>query len=221
MGNNSSQVTSEELKKHQEFLLQMHQAQVEHQIQMRNQMRERMTALQIAKDREMLYWLGAFYLTSTAAMLVGYRRCHRMSVLSPLLPLTFLMGYQADLAYGSKMNRIQSKSSLSLLCRDVVVVVSNEEPQMSPYISITAVVLYLECVKLFFWVYVNFLLLLSYPMKSLRCLHASLSQQCPLSWVCKVAVLGPFQFSVVVVSIEEPQMSPYISITAMSSILGV
>ncbi|UYV66393.1 hypothetical protein LAZ67_4001529 [Cordylochernes scorpioides] len=33
-------------------------------------------------------------------------------------------------------------------------------------------------------------------MKSLRYLHASLSQQsqCPLSWVCKVAVLGPCLF---------------------------
>ncbi|UYV60710.1 hypothetical protein LAZ67_1002001 [Cordylochernes scorpioides] len=66
-------------------------------------------------------------------------------------------------------------------------------------------VLYLGCVKL----------LLLCPMKSLRCLHVSLSQhqQCPLSWVCKVAVLGPCQFSVTVVSNEEPQMSLYISIT--------
>ncbi|UYV60727.1 GVQW3 [Cordylochernes scorpioides] len=61
-------------------------------------------------------------------------------------------------------------------------------------------------------------------MKSLRCLHTSLSQQsrCRVSWVCKAVVLGPCQFSVVVVmSNEEPQMSPYISITAaaMFSIL--
>ncbi|UYV74480.1 hypothetical protein LAZ67_11003640 [Cordylochernes scorpioides] len=36
----------------------------------------------------------------------------------------------------------------------------------------------------FFWVHVNFLFLLSCPMKSLRCLRASLSQQsqCPLSF---------------------------------------
>ncbi|UYV71192.1 hypothetical protein LAZ67_8002085 [Cordylochernes scorpioides] len=34
-------------------------------------------------------------------------------------------------------------------------------------------------------------------MKSLRCLHRSLSQQkqSPLSWECKAAVLGPCQFS--------------------------
>ncbi|UYV60976.1 hypothetical protein LAZ67_1002973 [Cordylochernes scorpioides] len=66
------------------------------------------------------------------------------------------------------------------------------------------------------------LLLLSCPMKSLRCLHTSLSQQCSLSWMCKAAALGLCQFSVVVVvSNEEPQMFPYISITAMFSILGV
>ncbi|UYV84216.1 hypothetical protein LAZ67_X001549 [Cordylochernes scorpioides] len=35
-------------------------------------------------------------------------------------------------------------------------------------------------------------------MKSLRCPRASLSQQsqCPLSWVCKAAALGPCQFSI-------------------------
>ncbi|UYV69790.1 hypothetical protein LAZ67_7000738, partial [Cordylochernes scorpioides] len=52
-------------------------------------------------------------------------------------------------------------------------------------------------------------------------LHQLPPEQCPLSWVCKAAVLGPCQFSVVVVvSNEEPHMSSYISITAMSSILG-
>ncbi|UYV64337.1 FAT4 [Cordylochernes scorpioides] len=69
------------------------------------------------------------------------------------------------------------------------------------------------------------ILLLSCPMKSLRCLHTSLSQQpqCSLSWLCKAAVLGPCQISVVVVSNEEPQMSPCLSITAaaMFSILSV
>ncbi|UYV78889.1 hypothetical protein LAZ67_17000139 [Cordylochernes scorpioides] len=41
------------------------------------------------------------------------------------------------------------------------------------------------------------LLLLSCPKKSLRCLHASPSQQqqYPLSWVCKAAALGLSQFS--------------------------
>ncbi|UYV66276.1 hypothetical protein LAZ67_4001182 [Cordylochernes scorpioides] len=81
-------------------------------------------------------------------------------------------------------------------------------------------VLYLGCVKLLVWVHVNFLLL-SCPIKSLRCLHASLSQQqqCPLSLVCNAASLGPCQFSVVFVSNEEPQMLPCISITAMSTTL--
>ncbi|UYV76319.1 hypothetical protein LAZ67_14000016 [Cordylochernes scorpioides] len=78
----------------------------------------------------------------------------------------------------------------------VVVVMSNEEPQMSPCISITAAVM-----SIILGVY-TVLLLLSCPMKSFRCPHPSLSQQqqCPLSW-----------------------MSPYISITAaeISTLLGV
>ncbi|UYV73633.1 hypothetical protein LAZ67_11000093 [Cordylochernes scorpioides] len=45
--------------------------------------------------------------------------------------------------------------------------------------------------------YSGMLLLLSCPIKSLRCIHASPSQQqqCPLSWVCKAAALGLCQIS--------------------------
>ncbi|UYV77786.1 MAP4K1 [Cordylochernes scorpioides] len=73
------------------------------------------------------------------------------------------------------------------------------------------------------------LLLLSCPMKSFRCLHASLSQQqqCPLSWVCKAAVLGLCLFSVVAVSNEELQMSMhlyyssrYLSWVCKAAVLG-
>lgn len=33
---------------------------------MRNQMRERDVAMEIAKSRELFYWIGAFYLTSAS-----------------------------------------------------------------------------------------------------------------------------------------------------------
>lgn len=33
---------------------------------MRNQMREREVAMEIAKARELFYWFGAFYLTSAS-----------------------------------------------------------------------------------------------------------------------------------------------------------
>ena len=37
-------------------------------------------------------------------------RTKKPAAIVPLLPLTFLVGYQADLAYGSKLNRIKAES---------------------------------------------------------------------------------------------------------------
>merc|ERR1712096_318898 len=92
MGNYVGRAMEDNLKKNQEFMLEMNRITMERQIQMQDQMRERMVAQQIAKAREMFLWLGSF------------------SAIAPLLPLTFLVGYQADLAYGSKLNRIMAES---------------------------------------------------------------------------------------------------------------
>lgn len=43
--------------------------QIERHIHMQNQMRERYFALEIAKERELFYWFGAFYLLSVTASL--------------------------------------------------------------------------------------------------------------------------------------------------------
>lgn len=40
-------------------------------MQMLNQMRERIAALDLARRREMFYWYGAFYLTSIAWAMAG------------------------------------------------------------------------------------------------------------------------------------------------------
>lgn len=37
------------------------------------------------------------------------------AMVAPLLPLTFILGYQYDLAYGEKMERMRSKYILSSL----------------------------------------------------------------------------------------------------------
>ena len=43
------------------------------------------------------------------------------SVIAPLLPLTFVVGYQADLAYGSKLSRINAEAENILMFeRDIV-----------------------------------------------------------------------------------------------------
>lgn len=125
----------ENLKKNQEFMTEMNRITVERQIHMQNQMRERMAAMQVAKAREMFMWLGSFYGISALAMVAGYvrrpqyvlnlkqwlcicrfRKSRRPAVIAPLLPLTFVVGYQADMAYGNKLKRIRSEAESILVC---------------------------------------------------------------------------------------------------------
>ncbi|CAH1121565.1 unnamed protein product [Ceutorhynchus assimilis] len=106
MGNNFTINMEENFKKNQDFITEMNNIKIERQLQMRNQMRERQVAFEIAKQRELFYWFGAFYVTSIVGALASYRYKRKLSVLAPLVPLTFIFAYQADLAYGNKLHRI-------------------------------------------------------------------------------------------------------------------
>ncbi|ENN76839.1 hypothetical protein D910_11947 [Dendroctonus ponderosae] len=64
MGNNFTINMEENFKKNQDFITEMNNIKIERQLQMRNQMRERQVALEIAKQRELFYWVGAFYVAS-------------------------------------------------------------------------------------------------------------------------------------------------------------
>ena len=66
-----SKAMDENMKKQQEFMLEMNRIGIERQIQMQNQMRERQAAAMIAKSREMFYWLSTFYLLASVAMIRG------------------------------------------------------------------------------------------------------------------------------------------------------
>ena len=103
---------------------------------MQMQMRERMMAQQLAMARERLYWWGAFYTLAFVGLTRGYvlddviGTCYTPGVvcramvrkqpwiMGPLVPLTFVVAYQADLAYGNKMQRVvgQSLSPVYVLC---------------------------------------------------------------------------------------------------------
>lgn len=77
-------------------------------------------------------WLTSFYLLASAAMFNGYRLTKKPTVLAPLLPLTYVVGYQYDLAYGTKMNRIKSEAENILMFeRDII-----ESPLGLPTISL-------------------------------------------------------------------------------------
>jgi hypothetical protein len=75
---------------------------------MQNLMRERMMAMQIARARELFYWFGSFYALTLVAGVAAIMRGNHKPVI-PLVPLTFVLGYQADLAYGNKIHRIRGK----------------------------------------------------------------------------------------------------------------
>ncbi|CAH0562393.1 unnamed protein product [Brassicogethes aeneus] len=97
----------ENFKKNQDFITEINNVKIERQLQMRNQMREREVALRIAKNRELFYWFGAFYLTSIAWAATNFRHFKKKSfAIAPLIPLSFIMAYQSDLAYGNKVHRI-------------------------------------------------------------------------------------------------------------------
>merc|ERR1712183_983413 len=108
MGNIVGGQLEDKFKKQQEFMLEMNRITLERQIQIA--MRERMVAGQVAGAREMFFWLGGFYVIAGAGMIVGFARPKKPAAIVPLLPLTFIVGYQADLAYGSKVNRIRAEA---------------------------------------------------------------------------------------------------------------
>ena len=44
------------------------------------------------------------------AAMTNLIRTKKPAAIAPLLPLTFVVGYQADMAYGSKVNRIRAEA---------------------------------------------------------------------------------------------------------------
>ena len=53
--------------------------------------------------------------------LTRFRSTRKPVTIAPLLPLTFIVGYQADMAYGNKINRIKSEAENILMYeRDLI-----------------------------------------------------------------------------------------------------
>jgi len=98
----------ENFKKNQEFMLKSQSMTMERQLQMQNLMREKQMAMQIATRREMFSWWAAFYALVFPAMLVGFKHSRKPGAIAPLLPLTFIVAYQYDFAYGTKIERVKA-----------------------------------------------------------------------------------------------------------------
>ncbi|KAH9495165.1 hypothetical protein Btru_018541 [Bulinus truncatus] len=97
----------ENLKKNQEFMFKMQQLQLERQLAMQNEIRERQMAAMIAKSRDMFWFYSAFNSLCIIGLTAGALRNKRYGLLLPLVPINFVFAYQWDMAYGSKLQRIR------------------------------------------------------------------------------------------------------------------
>lgn len=84
--------------------------QMERQILMQNQMRERQMAMQIAWSREFLKYLGTFFTLAAAGLTVGAIKRKRPGLLAPIVPLSFILAYQMDSAYGTLIYRMRGEA---------------------------------------------------------------------------------------------------------------
>lgn len=84
--------------------------QMERQIMMQNQMRERQMALQIAWSREFLKYFGSFFGLASVGLTLGAIKKRKPGLLGPIVPLGFIFAFQMDMAYGTFIHRIKEEA---------------------------------------------------------------------------------------------------------------
>ncbi|TSY69821.1 Plasminogen receptor (KT) [Bagarius yarrelli] len=110
MGILASKVMDQNLKKQQEFMLHNARIQMERQILMQNEMRERQMAMQIAWSREFLKYFGGFFGLTAVGLTAGAMKKRKPGLFAPLVPLSFILAYQVDMAYGSFIHRMREEA---------------------------------------------------------------------------------------------------------------
>ncbi|XP_061656423.1 plasminogen receptor (KT) [Syngnathoides biaculeatus] len=98
------------LRKQQEFMLHNSRLQLERQMMMQNQMRERQMAMQIAWSREFVKYFGTFFAVVSTGLTLGALRRKTPALMAPILPLGFIFVYQMDNAYGTLIHRIRGEA---------------------------------------------------------------------------------------------------------------
>lgn len=101
----------ENFKKNQEFMLASQRAQMERQMMMQNVMREQQMSIQLARGRDLFHWWAAFYVVAATGAVAGFRKTRKPGIIVPFLPLTFIVAYLGDMAYGTKMKRMRAEAS--------------------------------------------------------------------------------------------------------------
>ncbi|XP_012918830.1 plasminogen receptor (KT) isoform X1 [Mustela putorius furo] len=115
MGFIFSKSMSENMKNQQEFMLMNARLQLERQLMMQNEMRERQMALQIAWSREFLKYFGTFFGIAAISLTAGAIRRKKPAFLFPIIPLSFVFTYQYDLGYGTLLQRMKEVLPSSII----------------------------------------------------------------------------------------------------------
>ncbi|XP_072518585.1 plasminogen receptor (KT) [Salminus brasiliensis] len=110
MGFLLSKFMDQNLKKQQEFMLHNSRLQMERQILMQNEMRERQMAMQIAWSREFVKYYGTFFGLATFALTAGAIKKKKPGLFVPVVPLSLFMAYQLDMAYGTLIHRMKGEA---------------------------------------------------------------------------------------------------------------
>ncbi|XP_053322091.1 plasminogen receptor (KT) [Spea bombifrons] len=110
MGSLFSRAVDENMKKQQEFMMMNSQLQLERQILMQNQMRERQMAMQIAWSREFLKYYGTFFTLAAISLTAGAIKSKKPALFVPIVPLGFVFAYQMDMGYGTLVSRMKGEA---------------------------------------------------------------------------------------------------------------
>ncbi|XP_033029488.1 plasminogen receptor (KT) [Lacerta agilis] len=110
MGFMFSKSMNENLKSQQEFMLMNSRLQLERQLLMQNQMRERQMAMQVAWTREFLKYFGTFFGLTVVGLTVGAIKRKKPGLFLPIVPLSFVLAYQYDMGYGSLLQRMKGEA---------------------------------------------------------------------------------------------------------------
>ncbi|EGW00422.1 plasminogen receptor (KT) [Cricetulus griseus] len=110
MGFIFSKSMNENMKNQQEFMVTHARLQLERQLTMQNEMRERQMAMQIAWSREFLKYFGTFFGIATISLAAGAIKQKKPAFLFPIVPLSFIFTYQYDLGYGTLLQRMKSEA---------------------------------------------------------------------------------------------------------------
>ncbi|TFK15576.1 C1GALT1-specific chaperone 1 [Platysternon megacephalum] len=85
-------------------------AQLERQILMQNQMRERQMAMQIAWTREFLKYFEVFFGLAAVGLTAGAIKKKKPGLFLPMVPLSFILAYQYDMGYGTLLQRMKGEA---------------------------------------------------------------------------------------------------------------